>query len=155
MGSLPFTTVRLVAPKWPNAPPKGTLGHYVWKRRLELALLQREVATRIGVDKTTIANWENNRTKPALQHYRALVDFLGFVPDKPEEGFPGWLRLQRLLMGLTQRELARRLRVDESSVRGWENGKHQPTRRNRRRVWLFFAAAGGLKSDVFPKEDSQ
>jgi len=58
-------------------------------------------------------------------------------------------------MGLSQRELAHRLKVDESTIRGWESGKHQPTRRNRRRVWLLFAAAGGLESDVFPKEDSQ
>jgi DNA-binding XRE family transcriptional regulator len=44
-----------------------TLGDHLRKRRLELGLLQREVAERLGVDETTVYNWERNRTNPSRQ----------------------------------------------------------------------------------------
>jgi uncharacterized protein YegP (UPF0339 family) len=37
------------------------------ERRLDLGLLQREVAERLGADPCTITNWELKRTKPALR----------------------------------------------------------------------------------------
>ena len=36
------------------------------RRRLVLKLLQRQVGEQIGVDKTSVANWESNRTKPGV-----------------------------------------------------------------------------------------
>jgi DNA-binding XRE family transcriptional regulator len=60
----------LNAPKPPHQ--KGyplkieTLGDHLRKRRLDLGLLQKEVGSIIGVDETTIYNWENNRASPSL-----------------------------------------------------------------------------------------
>jgi len=43
-----------------NRPPEelNTLGDHLLRRRLVLKLLQRQVAEQIGVDKTSITNWE-------------------------------------------------------------------------------------------------
>jgi len=36
------------------------------KRRLDLGLFQNDAAVTIGVDTTTVYNWENNRTGPTI-----------------------------------------------------------------------------------------
>ena len=63
--ALPFCHVRLKSPKpHPNSRyPKelNTLGDHLRKRRLDLDLVQKDVNRILGVDKTTITNWENNR----------------------------------------------------------------------------------------------
>ncbi len=62
-----------------SAYPKSlrTLGDRLRARRLDLGLLQTEVAARLGIDKGTIANWEQNRTEPALRLVPRLVAYLG------------------------------------------------------------------------------
>jgi transcriptional regulator with XRE-family HTH domain len=80
---LPFCHVTLRGRKpLPAAYPREllTLGDHVRKRRLDLGLLQREVAERLGVDKTTVFNWERGRTTPLQAVRPALFEFLGYVP---------------------------------------------------------------------------
>lgn len=45
------------------ANPK-TIGEMIRKHRLDLGLLQREVAERIGCDKMTMVNWEKGHRMP-------------------------------------------------------------------------------------------
>ena len=47
------------------------------KRRLDLGILQRDVARQLEVNKDTVRNWELNRTKPAPPYLSRIVDFLG------------------------------------------------------------------------------
>jgi DNA-binding XRE family transcriptional regulator len=61
-----------------------TIGDHIRKRRLDLGLLQREVALRIGVDKTTVYNWEAGRATPSLRGLPAVIWFLGYDPADPE-----------------------------------------------------------------------
>jgi len=60
--------LRLKAPK-PNFPkyPKElkTLGDHIRKRRLDLGLVKRQVAERIGVSEATIYNWGTQRNLAA------------------------------------------------------------------------------------------
>lgn len=53
-------------------------------RRLELNLLQREVAQRLGVKTDTILNWEHNRTTPTLRYLPRVIAFLGYDPSVGE-----------------------------------------------------------------------
>ena len=62
-----------------------TIGNHVRKRRLDLGLLQREVALRIGVDPTSIFNWEAGRHHPSLRHLPAALDFLDYAPRHSPE----------------------------------------------------------------------
>jgi DNA-binding XRE family transcriptional regulator len=57
-----------------------TYGDHVRAKRLDSGLLQRQVADIIGVDETTIYNWENNRVEPAAQLVPRIIQFLGYSP---------------------------------------------------------------------------
>jgi hypothetical protein len=54
----------------PVIPPKGypfdpkTIGEHIRKRRLDLGLLQLEVAKMIGVTESTVWNWSMTRLRP-------------------------------------------------------------------------------------------
>jgi DNA-binding XRE family transcriptional regulator len=77
--ALPFCHVKIQAQKpLPATFPREfkTLGDQLRKRRLELGLLQREVADRLGVDETTVYNWERNRTAPASRWFPKIFTFL-------------------------------------------------------------------------------
>jgi DNA-binding XRE family transcriptional regulator len=53
-----------------------TLGDRIRKRRLDLGLLQWDVAESVEVDETTILHWEKNRTQPTARHMGAVMVFL-------------------------------------------------------------------------------
>jgi DNA-binding XRE family transcriptional regulator len=63
---------------YPTSPK--TVGEMIRKRRLDLGLLQREVAVRIECDTDTVTNWEKGRSTPDLKHVAKLVEFLGINP---------------------------------------------------------------------------
>ena len=54
------------------------MGDHLRKRRLDLGLLQREVAEQIGVDAMTICNWEKQRTVPEIRCMPRIIEFLGY-----------------------------------------------------------------------------
>lgn len=59
-----------------------------------------------------------------------VIGFLGYDPLPVEGDFPSRLKALRRRLGLTQAGLARRLAVDDSTVRGWEVGEHPPRLRS-------------------------
>jgi len=62
------------------------LGDHLKKRRLDLKLLQREVAQKLGVDKTSIHNWERGHATPSLCFMPRIIEFLGYTPfEMPTE----------------------------------------------------------------------
>jgi len=140
---LPFCHLALTALKPPPAAyPRelNTLGDHLRKRRLDLGLLQRLVAQRLGVTKETIYNWENNRTCPPNRFVPRIIHFLGYAPyDTEPEALGKRIVLWRRTLGLTQRELARRLGVDPSTLGRWERGEGRPTSKYRDRLLAFLA----------------
>ena len=63
-----------------------------------------------------------------------IIGFLGYVPFSPGESFPERLKSYRKLKGLTQRQLARELGVDPTTVMKWEVGTSQPAPGTREQV---------------------
>src|SRR5579872_2299780 len=53
-----FSSPRPKSLNYPNA--LNTLGDHLRKRRLDLGLLQKQVAAEIGVNTLTVCNWESN-----------------------------------------------------------------------------------------------
>lgn len=103
------------------------MGEHIRIRRLELGLLQREVATTLGVDATTIHNWKCNHRKPSFRYIRAIIGFLGYTPDLMEAGNLGEkIVLYRRLQGISQKGLARQLGVDPGTIGRWERNESQP-----------------------------
>ena len=62
----------------PNGYPTDlrTIGDHIRKPRLDLGLLQKDVAAIIGVSVCTITNWEKGNTEPMRAHRRPIADFL-------------------------------------------------------------------------------
>jgi len=79
-------------------PPEKleTLGDHLRRRRLTLKLIQRQVAKQIGVDASSIHNWETNIRTPSLEYIPGIVSFLGYNPAPPPRGGrSGWCRAGR------------------------------------------------------------
>jgi site-specific DNA recombinase len=103
-----------------------TIGDHLRRRRLILKLIQRQVAKQIGVDGSSIHNWETNLCKPSLQYMPAIIRFLGYNPVPPGSGCAERLIQCRTALGLSQRESAKRLGVDQGTLARWERGERKP-----------------------------
>ena len=103
-----------------------TVGDHLRKRRLGLKMFQKEVAEQLGVDKTTVHNWEVNASSPEVQYMPAIINFLGYDPLPEGEGWGERLVRHRTAMGLLQKEAAQRLGVDPGTLAKWEQGKREP-----------------------------
>jgi DNA-binding XRE family transcriptional regulator len=105
MVALPSCHVQLVGPKpLPRAYPRElrTLGDHLRKRRIDLGLLQRDVASRLKVNEATVCNWETNRTSAQLRVMARIIAFLGYCPYHPQSDLLGQrIRAQRRCHGTT------------------------------------------------------
>ena len=103
-----------------------TIGDHLRKRRLDVGLLQRELAERLGVDETTVTNWELNRTAPALRFLPGIVRFLGYVLRAAENTLGERLLGFRRERGLSQAAFGRSLGIDPGTLARWERGSRWP-----------------------------
>ncbi|MHB1957493.1 MAG: helix-turn-helix domain-containing protein [Acidobacteriaceae bacterium] len=127
---MPFCHAELRAPKPKPSQYRNeinTLGDHIRKRRLDLKLLQKQVADQIGVHEQTITGWERNATVPEVRYMPAIIQFLGYNPLPAASSLPERLATTRRVLGLSQRKMAGKLGVDPATLMGWETGRHQPT----------------------------
>lgn len=82
----------------------GRFGEHIRKRRLDLGLLQIEVARIIGVTESTVWNWEHG-TELELIHVPAVLDFLGYVPWECPDDPVGRLAYFKKIKGLSYERL--------------------------------------------------
>jgi DNA-binding transcriptional regulator YiaG len=130
MVALPFCHFELRAsrPRPSHYPIEiNTLGDHIRARRLDLRLLQEQVADQIGVHEMTITSWEGNATVPEVRYMPAIIQFLGYNPLPAASSLPERLVTARKTFGLSQRKMAAKLGVDPATLMGWEAGRHQPT----------------------------
>jgi len=112
--------------------------------RLDLGLRQRTLAERLGVRTETLANWERGRARSLARHHSAVVCFLGYDPEPVADTAGGRLRRLRRRLGLTQRQLAIRLALDEGTVTEFELGRRKVAAKVRRVVAKFIAEHSDL-----------
>lgn len=93
---------------------------------MDLRLLQREVAERIGADATSIWNWENGTASPELQFMPGILAFLGDDPRPKAKAIGEELVRYREGLGWPQKRLAKVLQVDPTTLSRWELGKRSP-----------------------------
>ena len=104
-----------------------TIGEHVKKKRIDLRLLQKEVAERIGVSEDCITLWENNRSIPQVKFMPKIIQFLEYIPVKINtETLGGKVKAYRYLKGLSHKKFGKLLGVDASSVSAWESNKSSP-----------------------------
>ena len=125
---MPICQITLRAQK-PSLIPQNpeSIGEHIRKRRLEQSLFQSDVARIIGVEETSIYNWESNRSNPSVKYIPTIIKFLGYVPDIfPHTTLGEKLIYYRKIHGLSQKELAMRFEIDQTALRRWEKNMGQP-----------------------------
>ena len=146
MVALPSCHFTLIAQKpspLPYPAQLNTLGDHLRKRRLDLGLLQQEVATQLGVAEATITNWELNHTSPEIRYISRIIAFLGYDPcDRPPDTLGQRLMAYRQKIGLSQWKLARQLGVDPTTLGRWERGKGQASPKLRERLVSLLPSVG-------------
>jgi DNA-binding transcriptional regulator YiaG len=103
-----------------------TIGDHIRKRRLSLQLLQRHVAAQIGVVGACVWNWEANASTPEIRYMPAIINFLGYNPLTAATGWGDQLIRHRTTLGMTQKEAAAQLGVDQGTLARWERRERQP-----------------------------
>jgi transcriptional regulator with XRE-family HTH domain len=91
-----------------------TVGDHIRRRRLGLKMLQRDAVEQIGVDTTSVFNWEANTSQPDFRYMPAIIRFLGYDPLPEAHAWGSRLVRHRTSLGLSQKQSARRLGVDPS-----------------------------------------
>jgi len=83
--------------------------------------VSREQAAQVlGIGVTTLWNWEMGHTSVATRFLPQVVSFLGYDPRKGTGTLGDRIRMLRERKGLTQKSLADRLGLNDSTVTAWE-----------------------------------
>jgi transcriptional regulator with XRE-family HTH domain len=137
------------------------------RARLGAGLTKSAAARQVGMSRQHLAEWEAGRGRLNWGKLRRLATVYG-VPLQhlgdpgsapPTELNPGtWssgdlprvLRALRVWSDCTQRELAARVGVSESTVRAWETGRTTPYPLNRRSLEQLYRLSPGTLSSAYP-----
>ena len=106
-----------------------TIGDHLKTHRLDLGLYQKDVARQLGVKTETVTNWEKNYTSRQLYLIPRIIAFLGYDPfedDSDSLSLGQRVVRTRQRRGMTQKDLARQLRVDPGTLALWEYGRRLP-----------------------------
>jgi len=125
----------------PSNIPKvlTTWGDHIKKRRIELELIQREVAQKLGVNETSVYDWEKDRTDPMVHLIPRITQFLGYTPPLCNRETTGQkIVAYRHIRGMSQRALALELKVDPGTLGRWERDEISPTGELKLRLEPFF-----------------
>lgn len=91
---------------------------------MDRRLTQGQTAQEIGVNKKTYEYWKQGRTtEVAARYLPGVIRFLGYDPSPAPVSLPERIRAARRRQGISQRELARQLGLDPSTVEAWETDK--------------------------------
>ena len=106
------------------------MGQRIRVRRLDLGLLQKDLARMWGATEQSVRFWEADKTRPIHKYTPKIIQFLGYDPFPEPKTLSERLKRYRLIHGLTQRELAKRLEVSPDTIVSWERGRNEPTGRS-------------------------
>jgi transcriptional regulator with XRE-family HTH domain len=92
------------------------LGDHLRAKRIDLGLLQKEAAARLGVSVASVTNWELGNTEPEERFIPALITFLGHNPLPEPRSQGEAVRRARLSRGWSLATLAAGAGVDPATV---------------------------------------
>ena len=121
--------LRTMKPSSPDYPKTlWTLSDHIKKKRLDLRLLQKDVARILDVDTMTVCNWARNRCRPRLYLNPKIIDFLGndSFPE-PEGTITQQIRQYRKKHGLSIKKFASQLGIDPTTLARWERNESKPS----------------------------
>ena len=121
-------------PGYPEFPI--TVGEHIRKKRMDLGLLQREVAEIIGVTESSVWNWEHG-TDPELQYNPSIIKFLGYIPFDCPDDTVGRLAWYKRARGMNFDDLGEIMGRDQEQLSDWLTGRHHPFKKNREKIERF------------------
>lgn len=121
--------------------------------RKKFSLTQANLAALLGVSTASVTSWEAGKTAPGRESRRLIAGLRELSPSQVQEWLgerasvrsrapsglaarlsPRRMRAIRRKAGLSQKEMARRLRVSPNSVSNWETGRSTPRGRNAQKI---------------------
>jgi DNA-binding transcriptional regulator YiaG len=113
--------------------------------RRRFSLTQAELAKLVGVSHASVASWETGKATPGRDSRCAVAGLRGVSPEQVDQRLgrapgagkavrragavaPAEVKAIRKQTGLSQRQLARKLKVSVNSVSNWETGRASPRR---------------------------
>ncbi|NNC87681.1 MAG: helix-turn-helix transcriptional regulator [Akkermansiaceae bacterium] len=78
----------------------------------------------------TLVNWEQNHFQPTCTAGARILEFLGYCPFGEPESIGEQLRLWRWKRGLSHRQAAAKIGVDQSTWQSWERESKRPSRKS-------------------------
>ena len=107
--------------------PNGqTLGDRLRATRRTRGLSHDALARELGVDPSTVLNWERGRHTPPVEYWPRLLKLVGKDALPPDAPLADRLRTYRRAHGLTQAELGALLGISQNVVWAWERGRRSP-----------------------------
>jgi DNA-binding transcriptional regulator YiaG len=91
-----------------------------------LGLTQYQVSLQLLTTVETILLWEKHRATPSARYYPAIFRFLGFDPFPSPTTLPEQIASKRRILGLSIRDAAKLVGVDEGTFSRWESGEWKP-----------------------------
>ena len=80
----------------------------------------------MGVNAWTYILWEQDRSTPSIRYYPSISAFHGYDPFPAPRTVAEQIATKRRRLGLSFREAADLLGVDEGTVSRWESGEWKP-----------------------------
>jgi DNA-binding transcriptional regulator YiaG len=110
---------------------------------MDLGLRQEDAARALGVKTGTVVKWELGISPVSHAFLPVVIQFLGYDPVPEVAALPDQIWAARRLLGLSQKQLARRFAMDPKTVREWEADRvHRRTRRVEAIFQEFVRTAG-------------
>jgi len=103
---------------------------------MDLGMLQRQLADKIGVSEASIWSWEKG-TEPELVHIPKIIDFLGYVPFECPDDLLGRLRYFKLINGMSYERLGAAMGRDPEQLVDWLSNGMKPCKRNKQFIGSF------------------
>lgn len=93
-------------------------------------LTKRQLSSNLNVSDITIYLWEKNKVQPSLLQIPKIIEFLGYDPfEKKAEYLGDKIREYRRIHGLTQKDFAKQIGIDNTTLASWERSEHTPTKK--------------------------
>lgn len=93
-------------------------------------------------------SWSRPALNPEIRYTPAIIRFLGYDPLPKANTLAEQLVRRRTSLGLSQKESAQRIGVDQGTLARWEQGKREPQGEFAKRVEGFLASAEGACAAV-------
>lgn len=117
---------------------------------MDRGLLQKELATLMGVCEDTVVGWELRETTPTIGQMPNIIRIIGYLPvDFDISTLGGRIRHYRHVNGVSQEELAKELGLNESTIFHYEKGTHTPMPKSLKKLEILLKGLEKVKHNNY------